>query len=162
EADQDPLAPALDGADAPADEVALPQGAPAAAEGPLTDRDSGNPPADQVRPEVANDAFDFRQFGHRTPRREMATRWIISRSRASHHAGCIGLAPRLGRFYAGFSSQSQALSFAWRLSRAAMSSPAKSAADAGRFGPYGGQYVPETLMHALGQLTEQYRQAQDD
>jgi tryptophan synthase beta chain len=29
----------------------------------------------------------------------------------------------------------------------------------GRFGPYGGRYVPETLMQALRQLTEQYQQA---
>src|SRR5262245_11336602 len=32
----------------------------------------------------------------------------------------------------------------------------------GRFGPYGGRYVPETLMYALRQLTEQYLQARDD
>src|SRR5262245_25960681 len=32
----------------------------------------------------------------------------------------------------------------------------------GRFGPYGGRFVPETLMHALGQLTAQYEQARDD
>jgi tryptophan synthase beta chain len=32
----------------------------------------------------------------------------------------------------------------------------------GRFGPYGGRYVPETLMAALLQLTEQYEQAQAD
>ncbi len=32
----------------------------------------------------------------------------------------------------------------------------------GRFGPYGGRYVPETLMFALRQLTEQYLQARDD
>src|SRR6201998_4550144 len=32
----------------------------------------------------------------------------------------------------------------------------------GRFGPYGGRYVPETLMHALRQLTEQYESARDD
>src|SRR5947199_5864558 len=32
----------------------------------------------------------------------------------------------------------------------------------GRFGPYGGRYVPETLMYALRQLTEQYEQARDD
>jgi tryptophan synthase beta chain len=32
----------------------------------------------------------------------------------------------------------------------------------GRFGPYGGRYVPETLMHALRQLTEQYTAAQND
>src|SRR5689334_816081 len=32
----------------------------------------------------------------------------------------------------------------------------------GRFGPYGGRYVPETLMFALRQLSEQYEQAQDD
>jgi tryptophan synthase beta chain len=29
----------------------------------------------------------------------------------------------------------------------------------GRFGPYGGRYVPETLMHALRQLTDHYEQA---
>ncbi|MCI0456582.1 MAG: tryptophan synthase subunit beta [Gemmataceae bacterium] len=32
----------------------------------------------------------------------------------------------------------------------------------GRFGPYGGRYVPETLMFALSQLTEQYEHARDD
>jgi tryptophan synthase beta chain len=32
----------------------------------------------------------------------------------------------------------------------------------GRFGPYGGRYVPETLMHALHQLTEQYELARKD
>jgi tryptophan synthase beta chain len=33
---------------------------------------------------------------------------------------------------------------------------------AGRFGAYGGQYVPETLMAVLGELTEAYAQAQAD
>src|SRR6266852_4160556 len=32
----------------------------------------------------------------------------------------------------------------------------------GRFGPYGGRYVPETLMFALRQLTEQYEHARQD
>ncbi len=32
----------------------------------------------------------------------------------------------------------------------------------GRFGPYGGRFVPETLMHALRQLTEHYEQASQD
>jgi tryptophan synthase beta chain len=32
----------------------------------------------------------------------------------------------------------------------------------GRFGSYGGRYVPETLMYALRQLTEHYVQAQED
>lgn len=32
----------------------------------------------------------------------------------------------------------------------------------GRFGPYGGRYVPETLMFALRQLTEQYEHARAD
>jgi tryptophan synthase beta chain len=32
----------------------------------------------------------------------------------------------------------------------------------GRFGPYGGRYVPETLMHALRQLTEHYEAARED
>jgi tryptophan synthase beta chain len=33
---------------------------------------------------------------------------------------------------------------------------------AGRFGPYGGRFVPETLMNALRQLTECYEQARHD
>ncbi len=32
----------------------------------------------------------------------------------------------------------------------------------GRFGPYGGQYVPETLMAALQELERSYREAQED
>src|ERR1700680_4077917 len=32
----------------------------------------------------------------------------------------------------------------------------------GRFGPYGGRYVPETLMYALRQLTEEYDKARSD
>src|ERR1700686_5429491 len=32
----------------------------------------------------------------------------------------------------------------------------------GRFGPFGGRYVPETLMYALRQLTEQYETARGD
>jgi tryptophan synthase beta chain len=32
----------------------------------------------------------------------------------------------------------------------------------GRFGTYGGRFVPETLMHALRQLTEHYEQARQD
>src|SRR6266852_697251 len=32
----------------------------------------------------------------------------------------------------------------------------------GRFGPYGGRFVPETLMHALRQLTDEYLRARDD
>lgn len=40
---------------------------------------------------------------------------------------------------------------------------ASSVPDAqGRFGPYGGRFVPETLMHALRQLTEEYQKARDD
>ena len=33
---------------------------------------------------------------------------------------------------------------------------------AGRFGPYGGRYVPETLMHPLRELEEEYFRAQQD
>ena len=32
----------------------------------------------------------------------------------------------------------------------------------GRFGPYGGQYVPETLMAALAELIESYEEAKGD
>ncbi|QDU60549.1 Tryptophan synthase beta chain [Planctomycetes bacterium Pan216] len=32
----------------------------------------------------------------------------------------------------------------------------------GRFGPYGGRYVPETLMHALDQLERAYAEARED
>ncbi len=31
-----------------------------------------------------------------------------------------------------------------------------------KFGPYGGQFVPETLMPALGELEAAYRAAQAD
>lgn len=34
--------------------------------------------------------------------------------------------------------------------------------DKGHFGPYGGRYVPETLMHPLQELEEEYRKAQED
>lgn len=34
--------------------------------------------------------------------------------------------------------------------------------DKGRFGKYGGRYVPETLMNALEELDEQYRMMKDD
>lgn len=41
--------------------------------------------------------------------------------------------------------------------------PAKSLPDArGRFGPYGGRYVPETLMFALEQLSAAYEDAKHD
>ena len=32
----------------------------------------------------------------------------------------------------------------------------------GHFGPYGGRYVPETLMHPLQQLEEEYFKSQQD
>ena len=32
----------------------------------------------------------------------------------------------------------------------------------GRFGPFGGRYVPETLMSALEALDKAYREAQQD
>jgi tryptophan synthase beta chain len=37
-----------------------------------------------------------------------------------------------------------------------MTSPAQAAARPGRFGPYGGRYVPETLIAALDELAEAY------
>jgi tryptophan synthase beta chain len=41
-------------------------------------------------------------------------------------------------------------------------SPAAVPDQDGRFGPYGGRYVPETLMHALRQLTDHYDRARAD
>src|SRR5438067_4327255 len=44
-----------------------------------------------------------------------------------------------------------------------MSAPTSTAPDSqGRFGAYGGRYVPETLMFALRQLAEHYEQARQD
>jgi tryptophan synthase beta chain len=44
-----------------------------------------------------------------------------------------------------------------------MSGPTSSVPDSqGRFGPYGGRYVPETLMFALRQLSDHYEQARQD
>src|SRR5258707_8678080 len=37
-----------------------------------------------------------------------------------------------------------------------------TATETGRFGPYGGRYVPETLMHALEELTRVYEAARTD
>ena len=38
----------------------------------------------------------------------------------------------------------------------------QTATTAGRFGPFGGQYVPESLMAAVEQLTEAFEKAMDD
>src|SRR5437016_6474570 len=44
-----------------------------------------------------------------------------------------------------------------------IASPVSSVPDArGRFGPYGGRFVPETLMFALEQLDSAYREAKAD
>jgi tryptophan synthase beta chain len=44
-----------------------------------------------------------------------------------------------------------------------MPTPLTSLPDsAGRFGPFGGRFVPETLMHALTQLAEEYERARGD
>ncbi len=43
-----------------------------------------------------------------------------------------------------------------------MSPKAKAGASRGRFGPYGGRYVPETLMPALEELERVYREARRD
>ena len=32
----------------------------------------------------------------------------------------------------------------------------------GRYGPFGGQYVPETLMQALDELSQEYESAKSD
>jgi len=43
-----------------------------------------------------------------------------------------------------------------------MAAPATTHAIAGRFGPYGGRYVPETLVAALDELDHAYQEAQAD
>ncbi len=43
-----------------------------------------------------------------------------------------------------------------------MQTPHSQPDQRGRFGPFGGQYVPETLMHALDQLTREYEAAIGD
>jgi len=48
------------------------------------------------------------------------------------------------------------------MSSAAPASPTKLPDAAGHFGPYGGVYVPETLMTALQELTTAYEQASKD
>src|ERR1700685_605171 len=40
--------------------------------------------------------------------------------------------------------------------------PRASEDEAGRFGVYGGRYVPETLMAALGELEREYEKAKRD
>ena len=46
--------------------------------------------------------------------------------------------------------------------RAAQNTAKKPAATAGRFGVYGGRYVPETLMAALEELEQEYEKAKHD
>jgi tryptophan synthase beta chain len=48
------------------------------------------------------------------------------------------------------------------MTTAAPSSPSAVPDSAGRFGPYGGVFVPETLIFALQQLETEYRKAQND
>ncbi|MGH7742827.1 MAG: pyridoxal-phosphate dependent enzyme, partial [Candidatus Eiseniibacteriota bacterium] len=43
-----------------------------------------------------------------------------------------------------------------------MTDAGETRAEAGRFGSYGGRYVPETLIHALDELEAEYRRAQRD
>jgi len=43
-----------------------------------------------------------------------------------------------------------------------MPNAVQTPAAAGRFGPFGGQYVPEVLMHAINELEAEYRAAQAD
>jgi tryptophan synthase beta chain len=43
-----------------------------------------------------------------------------------------------------------------------MTKPYTQPDERGRFGEFGGQYVPETLMHALDELTAEYRKATGD
>ena len=43
-----------------------------------------------------------------------------------------------------------------------MSATEKAADSVGRFGSYGGRYVPETLIHALDELAAEYQRAQSD
>ena len=48
------------------------------------------------------------------------------------------------------------------MSTAPPTSPASLPDAAGHFGPYGGVYVPETLIAALTQLNDEYRRAKND
>ncbi|MBV9544957.1 MAG: tryptophan synthase subunit beta, partial [Chloroflexi bacterium] len=51
----------------------------------------------------------------------------------------------------------------WRPSEVmTLASANPNLASRGRYGPYGGQYVPETIMPALAELEEGYRQALAD
>jgi len=45
---------------------------------------------------------------------------------------------------------------------AAISDPVASTRERSKFGPYGGQFVPETLMPALAELEEAYLQARKE
>src|SRR2546427_12079655 len=67
------------------------------------------------------------------------------RSGAGRHVGCAARGSRSGR-----------ARIRWR----AEAEPAPT--DLGRFGPYGGRYVPETLMAALDELARVYEAATAD
>ena len=43
-----------------------------------------------------------------------------------------------------------------------MTTPIRLPDERGRFGPYGGKYIPETLMAAVAELEDAYRAARAD
>jgi hypothetical protein len=63
-ADNDPLAATLDGVNLLANQSGLPTRRPRLAERQVAYLDRGDAPASQLRAEVADDGFDFRQLGH--------------------------------------------------------------------------------------------------
>jgi tryptophan synthase beta chain len=88
-------------------------------------------------------------------------RTIIGSVPAIRHAGCLSLTRFQNRTTLDIASGSVILLLSEMLPP--MSAPVPVLPDAqGRFGPYGGRFVPETLVFALRQLTNYYEQARDD
>jgi tryptophan synthase beta chain len=138
EIDQDPLAAALHSRDGAARELAAPVIRPGMAQAFAALACGAETGADQQDPQIAHDGFNFGKFGQRDP---PLPGWRLA----------IGRTPftiTTDILHAGASIMSNA-------------SPAVPD-ERGRFGAYGGRYVPETLMAALHQLTEHYEQARAD
>src|ERR1700747_2581880 len=85
----------------------------------------------------------------------MATASITKKLRNTHHGSYPSKGKKGGAARVNFPTLAAN-------SAATMGPPRESSAPAGRFGPWGGRYVPETLMAALEELEREYEKAKRD
>ena len=88
----------------------------------------------------------------------------VSISAGGRQASSSSMIPRLQRKHARLQGCRMAAAAVLAIPEALLpiTSPAQRPDAAGRFGRFGGKYVPETLIAALAKLEEDYRAAQAD